>query len=59
LDGAAGLDSTIAPTLAQTNAMLNLEFLKPTVTFDGPALLAAGRVDTAQLAFADRAVQLA
>ena len=59
LDGAAGLDSTIAPTLAQTNAMLNLEFLKPAVTFDGPALLAAGRVDAAQLAFADRAVQLA
>jgi hypothetical protein len=48
-----------ADPIAETSAILNLEFLKPTVRFDDAVLLAAGRVPDDQLAFAARVVQIA
>jgi hypothetical protein len=42
----------------QTSALLSIEFLKPEVKFDSAALLAAGHIEAAQLAFSDRAVQI-
>ena len=46
-------------SIPEANAILNLEFLKPTVKFDDAALLAAGHVPADQLAFADRVVEIA
>jgi hypothetical protein len=43
----------------ETNAILNIEFLKPSAEFNPEALLAAGRVPQALLAFADRVVSIA
>jgi hypothetical protein len=43
----------IAP---ETDAILNLEFLKPAAIFDAGSLLAAGHVRAEDLAFADRVV---
>src|SRR5262249_4874308 len=48
----------IADKIEEANAILNLEFMKPDAKFDTAALLAAGRIDTAQLAVADRIVEL-
>ena len=45
--------------LAEINAMLSLELLKPGATFDAKALLSEGRVSANDLAFADRVVQVA
>src|SRR5262245_42866365 len=58
LDASRAIDESGAQEMAETNAMLNLEFLKPTSKFDDAALLSAGRVDTDQLAFADRVLEL-
>jgi hypothetical protein len=43
----------------ETNAILNLEFLKPSAEFNPEALLAAGHVPQPLLAFADRIVNIA
>jgi len=43
----------------ETNAILNLEFLKPAAEFNPEALLSAGRVPQPLLAFADRLVNIA
>jgi hypothetical protein len=48
-----------ATNIAESSAMLNVEFLKPNIKFDDAALLAAGHVPADQLAFADRIVEIA
>jgi hypothetical protein len=58
LDASRVIDPARAEKIAETNAMLSLEFLKPTGKFDAAVLLAAGRVNSELLAFADRVVQL-
>jgi len=57
LDTSRALDRTRAGEMLETNAMLNLEFLKPSSRFDPAALLAAGRVSEEDLAFADRFIE--
>lgn len=58
LDAARSVDSAGGADLQETNAMLNIEFLKANAKFDAAALIAAGHVDPAQLALADRVVSL-
>ena len=55
LDTARGIGASVQ----ETNAILNLEFLKPTAEFNPDTLLAAGRVPQPLLAFADRLVSIA
>jgi hypothetical protein len=59
LDSARAINPGEAGGVAEINAMLSLEFLKPGAKFDANALLSAGRVSAQDLAFADRVVQLA
>jgi hypothetical protein len=59
LDSARAINPGEAGGLAEINAMLSLEFLKPGATFDAKALLSGGRVSANDLAFADRVVQVA
>jgi hypothetical protein len=58
LDASRSLDPARADVIEETNAMLNLEFLKSDARFDADKLLADGRVNAADLAFADRVVEL-
>lgn len=58
LDASRALDQARAAAISESNAMLNLEFLKPGSKFDAAKLLADGRVAADQLAFADRVVEL-
>jgi hypothetical protein len=58
LDASRSLDPARAAVIEETNAMLNLEFLKSDARFDADKLLADGKVNVADLAFADRVVEL-
>jgi hypothetical protein len=58
LDASRSLDPARAAVMEETSAMLNLEFLKSDGKFDADKLLADGRVPAADLAFADRIVEL-
>jgi len=58
LDASRSLDPARAGVIEETNAILNLEFLKSDGKFDADKLLADGRVNAADLAFADRIVEL-
>jgi hypothetical protein len=58
LDASRSLDPARAAVMEETSAMLNLEFLKSDGKFDADKLLADGRVSAADLAFADRVVEL-
>jgi hypothetical protein len=58
LDASRAITPARASDIAEANAMLNVELLKPESKFDAAALIAAGHVPTDQLAFADRVVEL-
>jgi hypothetical protein len=58
LDASRAIDRNLAGGLAEINAMLSLEFLKPEAPFDEAALIRTGMVDPQLLAVADRVVQL-
>ncbi len=58
LDASRALDPVRAAEVAETNAMLNLEFLKSNSKFDADKLLSDGKVRPDDLAFADRVVAL-
>jgi hypothetical protein len=59
LDASRAIAGGGAAAIAEAAAMLSVELLKPTVTFNGAALLAAGHIPADQLAFADRVVNVA
>lgn len=58
LDASRAIDQNATSEIAEANAMLSIEFVKPSVTFDAAALLAAGHVPAEQLALADRVVSV-
>jgi len=58
LDTSRALDASRADAITEANAMLSVEFLKPDSKFDENALLAAGSVNSDDLAFADRVVEI-
>ena len=58
LDTSRAIDAANASRIAEANAMLNLEFLKPGIQFDAAALIRTGHVKPDQLALADRVVEL-
>jgi hypothetical protein len=58
LDASRSLNAELANQITEANAMLSVEFLKPDSKFDENALLAAGSVNSDDLAFADRVVEI-
>ena len=58
LDASRSLNTELASQITEANAMLSVEFLKPDSKFDENALLAAGSVNSDDLAFADRVVEI-
>jgi hypothetical protein len=58
VDASRAIAGDLAPKITEASAMLSVEFLKPSATFDDAALLAAGHVAPDQLAVADRVVNI-
>lgn len=58
LGAARALDPQASEAIDRPNAILNLEFMKPTAVFSEAALVAAGHVQAADLACATRVVHV-